>query len=129
MATYRCQDILPGDTIRVRMGDLIPADIRIVEGQLLLDQSALTGKPLPTRERFRTGSSACDLHARHSVRFNGSRRKWCPGHPAIGYRGGRYDGHSVERLASSNAQFWKHDQECLALSRFTHECDYVIRVE
>jgi H+-transporting ATPase len=41
------QEIVPGDAIHVRMGDLIPADIRILEGQVLLDQSALTGESLP----------------------------------------------------------------------------------
>jgi H+-transporting ATPase len=40
------QELVPGDAIHVRMGDLIPADIRIAEGQLLLDQSALTGESL-----------------------------------------------------------------------------------
>jgi H+-transporting ATPase len=41
------QELVPGDAIHVRMGDLIPADIRLAEGQLLLDQSALTGESFP----------------------------------------------------------------------------------
>ena len=41
------QELVPGDVIHVRMGDLIPADIRITEGQILLDQAALTGESLP----------------------------------------------------------------------------------
>ena len=41
------QEVVPGDAIHVRMGDLIPADIRILEGQVLLDQSMLTGESLP----------------------------------------------------------------------------------
>ena len=41
------QEIVPGDAIHVRMGDLMPADVRVFEGQVLLDQSALTGESLP----------------------------------------------------------------------------------
>jgi H+-transporting ATPase len=37
-------ELVPGDIIHVRMGDLVPADIRLVDGHLLLDQSALTGE-------------------------------------------------------------------------------------
>jgi H+-transporting ATPase len=40
-------DLVPGDLIHVRMGDIAPADIRIDDGKLLLDQSALTGESLP----------------------------------------------------------------------------------
>lgn len=36
--------LVPGDSVHVRMGDLIPADLRLTDGQLLLDQSALTGE-------------------------------------------------------------------------------------
>ncbi len=41
------QDLVPGDVVHMRMGDLAPADIRLLDGQLLLDQSALTGESLP----------------------------------------------------------------------------------
>lgn len=40
-------EIVPGDLIHVRMGDLVPADCRVVEGRILVDQSALTGESLP----------------------------------------------------------------------------------
>ena len=36
--------LVPGDLVHLRMGDLSPADVRIVEGEVLLDQSALTGE-------------------------------------------------------------------------------------
>ncbi|HEV2176947.1 MAG TPA: plasma-membrane proton-efflux P-type ATPase [Terriglobia bacterium] len=39
--------IVPGDSIHIRMGDLVPADTRLFDGHLLLDQSALTGESLP----------------------------------------------------------------------------------
>lgn len=40
-------ELVPGDIIRVRMGDIVPADARILEGALQADQSALTGESLP----------------------------------------------------------------------------------
>lgn len=36
--------LVPGDVVHLRMGDLAPADIRITDGVVLLDQSALTGE-------------------------------------------------------------------------------------
>ena len=43
--------LVPGDVIRVRPGDIIPADIKLVEGEYLsVDQSALTGESLPVNK-------------------------------------------------------------------------------
>ena len=41
------RDLVPGDLIYLRVGDLAPADLHIVDGELLVDQSALTGESLP----------------------------------------------------------------------------------
>lgn len=41
------RELVPGDVVHLRMGDLVPADIRLSEGQVLLDQSSLTGEALP----------------------------------------------------------------------------------
>ena len=40
-------DLVPDDCVHLRMGDLSPADVRIVNGSVLLDQSALTGESVP----------------------------------------------------------------------------------
>ncbi len=51
-ATPEARELVPGDVIRVRLGDIVPADARLLEGDPIeVDQSALTGESLPaTRE-------------------------------------------------------------------------------
>ncbi|HEV2281372.1 MAG TPA: plasma-membrane proton-efflux P-type ATPase [bacterium] len=41
------EELVPGDVVRLRAGDLVAADVKIFDGQLLADQSALTGESLP----------------------------------------------------------------------------------
>lgn len=41
------RNLVPGDAVHVRMGDLVPADLLLAEGQVQLDQSSLTGESLP----------------------------------------------------------------------------------
>ncbi len=38
------RELLPGDIIRLRAGDIIPADVKLLSGTLSIDQSALTGE-------------------------------------------------------------------------------------
>jgi H+-transporting ATPase len=42
------RELVPGDLIRLRLGDIIPADAHLLEGDpVQVDQSALTGESLP----------------------------------------------------------------------------------
>jgi len=44
--------LVPGDKVKMRLGDVIPADIVLLEGDYLsIDQSALTGESLPVEKR------------------------------------------------------------------------------
>jgi len=44
----KASDLVPGDVIRLRLGDIIPADARLLAGDPIeVDQSALTGESLP----------------------------------------------------------------------------------
>ncbi len=38
------RELVPGDIVRVRPGDIIPADLKLLTGALAVDQSALTGE-------------------------------------------------------------------------------------
>ncbi len=45
------EEIVPGDFVRIRMGDIIPADVKLTNGILLVDQSVLTGESLPVEAK------------------------------------------------------------------------------
>jgi len=40
------KEIVPGDVVKLSMGDIVPADCKILEGNLLVDQSLLTGESI-----------------------------------------------------------------------------------
>jgi H+-transporting ATPase len=46
--TPAARELVPGDVIRLRLGDIVPADARLLDGDPVeVDQSALTGESLP----------------------------------------------------------------------------------
>ncbi len=50
--TPAARELVPGDVIRMRMGDIVPADARLLEGDPIeVDQSALTGESLPATRK------------------------------------------------------------------------------
>ncbi len=50
--TPAARELVPGDIIRLRLGDIVPADARLLEGdQVEVDQSALTGESLPATRK------------------------------------------------------------------------------
>ena len=69
----RSQELVPGDVIRLRAGDLIPADARLVNGGIAVDQSSLTGESdlievAPDQEAFagsvvRRGEAVAEISA------------------------------------------------------------------
>ncbi len=48
----KANELVPGDIIRVRLGDVVPADIKLISGDYLqVDESALTGESLPVEKK------------------------------------------------------------------------------
>lgn len=51
-ASIAARELVPGDIIRLRIGDIIPADAKLLEGDpVQVDQSALTGESLPVEHK------------------------------------------------------------------------------
>ena len=50
--TLAARELVPGDVIRARLGDIVPADAHLLEGDPVeVDQSALTGESLPVTRK------------------------------------------------------------------------------
>lgn len=41
------RELVPGDVVRLRVGDIMPADVEVLDGHLSVDQSSLTGESVP----------------------------------------------------------------------------------
>ncbi|MEM4614774.1 MAG: HAD-IC family P-type ATPase, partial [Desulfurococcaceae archaeon] len=44
------EDIVPDDIVKISMGDIVPADGVIMEGSVVVDESALTGESIPVEK-------------------------------------------------------------------------------
>jgi H+-transporting ATPase len=50
--TPPARELVPGDVVRLRLGDIVPADARLLDGDSIeVDQSALTGESLPATRK------------------------------------------------------------------------------
>ncbi len=45
--TKDAKKIVPGDILVIGLGDLVPSDVKIISGEVSVDQSAITGESLP----------------------------------------------------------------------------------
>jgi H+-transporting ATPase len=46
-ATVPATGLVPGDIVKLSLGAVVAADVRLIEGEVLLDQSMLTGESIP----------------------------------------------------------------------------------
>jgi H+-transporting ATPase len=45
-------EVVPGDVVRIKLGEVVPADVRFIDGDYLsIDQAALTGESLPVGKK------------------------------------------------------------------------------
>ena len=50
--TVPSRELVPGDIIKLKIGDVVPADVQLLQGDyLLIDQAALTGESLPVSKK------------------------------------------------------------------------------
>jgi len=50
--TIAAADVVPGDILRIKLGQVVPADVRFIDGKSIsIDQAALTGESLPVSKR------------------------------------------------------------------------------
>ncbi len=65
--------LVPGDVVLLRVGDVAPADLRLIRTEgLAFDRSVLTGESLPEAGREEPDPSGAPLAERHSVAFAGT---------------------------------------------------------
>ncbi len=51
--TVLARELVPGDIIKLKIGDIVPADVQLLDGDyLLVDQAALTGESLPVGKKI-----------------------------------------------------------------------------
>ena len=47
------RELVPGDVVHLRLGDIIPADVKLINGEYLtVDESVLTGESLPVEKKI-----------------------------------------------------------------------------
>ena len=51
-ASIDAAEVVPGDVLRIKLGEVVPADVRFIEGEYIsIDQAALTGESLPVSKK------------------------------------------------------------------------------
>jgi len=71
------RELVPGDIVRIRSGDYVPADIKIISGNIWINQAALTGESLEIEKKendlLYSGSSVTRAEATGVVTLTGSK--------------------------------------------------------
>ena len=72
--------LVPGDVVHLRMGDFVPADLKLSDGHLSVDQSTLTGETLPVElgpgDRANAGSTVQRGEATAEVTVTGAKTQF-----------------------------------------------------
>lgn len=66
------EELVPGDIVRIKSGDRVPADIRLIDAHgLRVDQAALTGESVPVGKTPDVVAENTDLADRRSMIYSG----------------------------------------------------------
>ncbi|MFI2102049.1 cation-translocating P-type ATPase [Isoptericola sp. NPDC019693] len=72
-ADVDAQEVVPGDVVRVRPGDRVPADVRLLESHALrVEESALTGEALAAAKQVDPVPAEAGLGDRASMLYSGT---------------------------------------------------------
>ena len=65
--------LVPGDIVRLRSGDRVPADLRLLEAaNLRIEESALTGESVPSSKRIDPADEDAGIGDRHCLAYSGT---------------------------------------------------------
>ena len=65
--------LVPGDIVRLRSGDRVPADLRLLEAaNLRIEESALTGESVPSSKRIEPADEDAGIGDRHCLAYSGT---------------------------------------------------------
>ncbi|MHB1309301.1 MAG: HAD-IC family P-type ATPase [Limisphaerales bacterium] len=72
-AEIEADGLVPGDIVRLRSGDRVPADLRLIEAvNLRIEESALTGESVPAGKKTDPADTDAGIGDRHGMAFSGT---------------------------------------------------------
>jgi magnesium-transporting ATPase (P-type) len=72
-AEIEADELVPGDIVRLRSGDRVPADVRLVEAvNLRIEESALTGESVPADKNTEPSPADAGIGDRHGMAYSGT---------------------------------------------------------
>ena len=69
----RVEDVVPGDLVMVRPGERVPVDGIVREGESFVDESMITGEPVPVAKRAGDGVIGGTINQNSVLRFQAER--------------------------------------------------------
>ena len=100
-STLDAAQLVPGDIVRLRLGEIVPADVTLVEGDYMsIDQAALTGESLPVNQEGR----------RHGL-FQQHRQAGRDGRLVTSTGGNTFFGRTAKLVAGAGAK--SHSQQAV----------------
>ncbi len=65
--------LVPGDIVRLKSGDRVPADLRLIETtELRIEESALTGESVPSDKNTEAAAADAGVGDRHGMAYSGT---------------------------------------------------------